>query len=452
MKARMIAALALALATQSAASLTIDQLLADIRAEHPLFREASLAIAAEEARRDALLPADTWELRAGPRFERLGRGSAADYYATEARSAALRAQARRPLPAGGSLGFSASAEYLRLTDPMAGAPGAWKTALGVTLEQPLLRGYGRTLERAGYDLARWDVQRRRIEQEEAREALVLEVRLGFVDWALGREKAALAARRLALAQQLAAQTLRMRAANLVERIDVLRAEDAARAARLQLLQAQTDAEASRALLGALAGRPPAELGEPELDLYSLAAAPPAAQATRALRLLAVSAGQLREQRVLAEEERRPELNLTLQAGLAGRDQSAWPDASVGLELALPASHPSLDAGQRALDARIAALGAEARALEVELAARAAGLRTRIERLGEILELCGQQVASAGEKAREELRLYDQGRGTLSAVLHSRDEEQEARMECAESHALRHRLVLEYAALIDKLEA
>lgn len=459
MKTPVVAVLALLAAAQSCQSLTLDELLAEVRAHHPLFRQAPLAIAAEEARRDALLPADAWQLRAGPSYTRLGEASAADYCATGVSSTAVHAEARRSLPTGGSLAISASGQYLRLAEPAAGGADTWKSRLGVTFEQPLLRGYGRRLERAGYDLARFDVEARRVERQEAQEALVLEASLGFVDWALGREKAALAERRLAFAQQLAEQTLRMRAANLVERIDVLRADDAVRAARLQVLEARAGEEASRAQLAVLASLPAADPGPPELALYSHAAPQPAAQPSRALRLLALPAAQLREQRLLAKERRRPELALTLQAGLAGRDESAvgalsqaWPDASIGLELALSAGHPGLDAEVRALDARIAALEAEAQAMEVDLAAGAAALRTRIDRLAEMLPLSLQQVVSAEEKTREELRLYGQGRGTLFAVLQSRDEEQQARTACAESHASYHQLMLEYRAFIDKLEA
>ncbi len=423
MKTRLIALLVLIAGAPRAVPLTLAGLLAAVRAGHPLFREASLAIAAEEARREALLPADAWQLRTGPRYTRLGEASAADYNASGAQSASVHAEASRPLPTGGSLTLSAAGEYLRLSQPEWGGPDTWKAAVGLTFGQPLLRGYGRKLERAPYDLARFDGEARRIEQAEAQEALALEASVSFVDWALGRERTELAGRRLAFSRQLAEQTARMQAANLVERIDVLRAEEAARAARLELLQARADEDAGRAYLAALVGRPAAELGLPELDLYSHAPPPPPAQAVRAVRLAELPAAQLREQRRLDAERRRPDLTLTLQAGLAGRDESAAgalshisPDASIGLELALPAGHPGLDAELRATNARIAALEAEARALETGLAALAAALLARIERYGEILPLCLEQAASAEARTREELRLYDQGRGTLLAVF------------------------------------
>jgi len=71
-------------------------------------------------------------------------------------------------------------------------------------------------------------------------------------------------------------------------------------------------------------------------------------------------------------------------------------------------------------------------------------------MGKILELNQAQIESAQEKTKEELKLYNQGRGQLTFVIQSRDNEQNARLSYVDNAALYHLLKLQYQALLDKL--
>ncbi len=56
-----------------------------------------------------------------------------------------------------------------------------------------------------------------------------------------------------------------------------------------------------------------------------------------------------------------------------------------------------------------------------------GLYVQIRDMEKILELGGQQIESAQQTTAEELKLYNQGRGSLTFVIQSRDNEQNARL-------------------------
>ena len=71
-------------------------------------------------------------------------------------------------------------------------------------------------------------------------------------------------------------------------------------------------------------------------------------------------------------------------------------------------------------------------------------------LVEVLRLNREQIASAREKTREELKFYSQGRGNLTFVIQSRDSEERAKSTYAENALTYQKLVIQYLALTDDL--
>jgi len=68
----------------------------------------------------------------------------------------------------------------------------------------------------------------------------------------------------------------------------------------------------------------------------------------------------------------------------------------------------------------------------------------------VLALNRAQIASAKLRTREEIALYEKGRGDLTFVIMSRDNEEAARLTYAENALNYQKLWIRYLALLDRL--
>ena len=89
----------------------------------------------------------------------------------------------------------------------------------------LMRNARGILDRLAFDLAAYDIDIVQIESEENQEGFLLELGSLFLDWALLKEQVRILDARLGIAREELERTKRMRKDNLVEQVDVLRAED-----------------------------------------------------------------------------------------------------------------------------------------------------------------------------------------------------------------------------------
>ena len=87
---------------------------------------------------------------------------------------------------------------------------------------------------------------------------------------------------------------------------------------------------------------------------------------------------------------------------------------------------------------------------VALASALTSLHIQLSELEEVLALNQEQIESARERTEEELKLYNQGRGELTFVIQSRDNEQNAKLTLAQNALTYHKLLIEYQALTDQL--
>jgi outer membrane protein TolC len=346
----------------------------------------------------------------------------------------------------------------------AGPSTIYSNRVYVTYSQPLLQNYGGELDRLNYELSQYTIELTEIQAIENQEGFVLELADRFMDWALLSEQDRIARERLSLAEEQLQQTRRKWSANLVDRVDVLRAEDAVRMAQQGIVLIESQWRSKQAELAVLAQSEKLYQLAPEFDLYELEALPDPDEAVAGLReksrvLSALTARheQLSRLREGFSETARPQLQLSVGAGLQGGDEEFTgalemdkPDVFVGLGF----RHYL---GSRTSRADIAKADLELRQLEEDLESIAldleAGVRTLSILIGEMEEVLGlneDRIESAEAKTKEELRLYNQGRGVLTFVIQSRDNEEQAKLDYAQNATSYHKLVLQYRALMDEL--
>jgi outer membrane protein TolC len=451
--------------------ITLPQYLELVRDNHPFFTGQALAVEIERKQAESLLGAQDWALSASSTYSHLGEASAYEYDgAGRLDSLGLETGLGRSFwSTGGRLDFFLSSDYTKLYE-VPGFPsgtadqGSFYQRFGASYSQPLLKNLGGRLDRLGFELGRYAVRLRTIQALESEEDFMLERAGQFLDWALLNEKVSLAEQRLALAREQLSQIERRYRANLVDRADLLRGEEAVRAAEQGLLKLQSLWKAGQAGLAVYAQDEDLYERTPALDLYSLGELPAAEESlasleasSRVLSTFTVLKQQLVRQRQALVERKRAELNLTVSGGLAGRNEelpdsltALHPDVSVALEFSATPANRTIKAEIEKVDAQVDQLLSEMREVEIGLEASLRSLLIQLSDLRKILELNRAQIAAAGARTEEELRLYNQGRGQLVFVLQSRDDEESSRLEYADNAALYQSLLLQYWGLMDKL--
>jgi outer membrane protein TolC len=163
------------------------------------------------------------------------------------------------------------------------------------------------------------------------------------------------------------------------------------------------------------------------------------------------------QRGGVEDQERAQLDLSVTAGLYGRDEVLGqsleiyhPEAIVSLIFAKPLGSNTAKGQIQKLDKQVAQIDEEKKSLERDLEASMINLLIQIHDFEEVLDLNKKQIESAQEKTKEELKLYNQGRSQLTFVIQSEDNEAAAWLTYAGNAYLYHTLILQSLALLDRI--
>ncbi len=362
------------------------------------------------------------------------------------------------------MGLSVSSGYSRSDLLPSGTSEAYTHVVGLSYTQPLLQNLGGKLDRLKYELSDYTVSFTEVQVLENQEAFILDLAMSFLGWVQIHEEIKIAEERYNLAKEQLEQVQKRHSANLVDKVDVLRGQDALRTAEQGLLQLNSLWRAKQAELAVITQTAELYKKSPVFDLYKLEELPGIEESVVGLKKqsrLLQTFDILKEQLVCSRdgltEQKRPQLNLSFSGSLNGSDEEigksleiSKPDASLLLEFSTPLGNRGIKASIEKVDLQIDKLQEEKRDIEITLEANLRNLLIRIVDMENILKLNQAQIESAGEKTSEELKMYNQGRGQLTFVIQSRDNEQNARLGYAGNAALYHTLLLQYHALIDEL--
>ena len=460
----------------SAQTISLQEFLDSARSEHPLVEREELAQAIATQRRAGLLTAEDWRLRGRAEYYHSKPNISGDFSPSTIDEFDLSAGLERSIwKSGGNLelGWSSKATSQTLSslafpggaDPLQiGEPTLYENSLMLSYTQPLLRNFKGRLDRLEYDLAAYDEQLVRLQAEENEEGFLLDLAIGFIDWVLLTEQVDIAEERLRLAETERELTADKRRANLVDKVDVLRSEDAVRLASQNLVLARSQARAKQAELAVLADLPLLQNRQPDYDLYATVELPTIAESARALaeearvlRLLSTRAQQLERSRLGFSESEKPSLNAQVGLALKGGDESfvdalglARPDLLLGITMSHPLGARASRNAVLQTELESQQVEAQRRQLQLQLESQLHSLLIQLDDLREILELNRQQIESAREKTAEEQRLYNQGRSELNFVIQAEDNERNARLTFAQNAAGFHRMYQRYLALTDNL--
>jgi len=460
----------------SAQTISLDEFLQAIKTTHPLIARELLTPEIEATNRERALSARDWSVGAEQSFVHSKPVSTGSFTPTRIDEIGLKASFQRSFwSTGGRLAVGWQSNFTDQNLPGISFPGGastfstgisrlYENAVSLNYTQPLMKNYGGKLDRLDYELTDYTVAADRLQALENQEDFLLDLGNSFLDWVLLEEKGKISEERLRLALDELEHTREKRKANLVDEVDVLRSEDAVRQARQNLVLLETQLKAKKAELAVLAGLNNLSEMTTEYDIYGRAELPSPGEAfellklqSRLLEIIELQKQQLTQLRGGYAETSRPNLDLGLGVGLKGGDDDFGgaleldkPDFTVLLSFTHQLGGKAAKADVARTDLQFKQLELQSETVSLQLESALNNLLVQLKELEKVLALNREQIESAVKKTVEELNLYEQGRGEMTFVIQSQDNEQNARLNYAENAAAYHRLLLQYRALTDRL--
>ena len=333
----------------------------------------------------------------------------------------------------------------------------------VSLSWPLSKNMER-LARLGYDLQEYTIKAKEVEIQENQESFLVEPATLFIDWAYALELVDIYQQRLELAEEQLATTNRMFRSNLIDKLDVLRAEDSIRTAQQAIFEYESLAKSIQSVLATLSNSEGIYEDKPFFDFYAFVELPAAAEAaargkanTRLKKPLLFLIEQFRYQSEAFGEREKSTLDLFLEAGIYGPEDAfidslkvIHPQATIGLSYSPATGLEQVEADRAFISTQVSQLEKEIEAIEKTVETNVTSLAIQAVELEKIIELSRQLITSAEEKSSEEARLYSQGRNMLTNVIQSRDSVQAQKAKLVDNFARYHRLIIQYRAFMDEL--
>ncbi len=472
--ATILAGMALIGFVEGQSNIQLDQFLALIETNHPAMEKETLKPQIEASKRDGFLGGQDIGLTVSPYYALQRPLALSSFTPDRIAQTAFGSQLDKAFwKTGGrlSLGWTSDFTDQNLTPfeipgigtISTGPPKFYQNALALTYTQPLLQNFRGSLDRLAYEVTQFAVSMAEVQAVENQEAFLLEMALKFLDWVVLTEQKKIAEGRLDLLGQQLAQIQSKRKANLVDKVDVLRSQDAVRMSEQGAVLVQAQWLAKQAELAVLAASPDLYGQTPQFDLYKRVARLSVEEylerlqsQSRPLYMLEIRNGMLERQRQGFEEMTKPQLFLTSQISLKSGDAefgSAFgldkSDLGLYLQFQYPLGNRKAQAAVRKnrLELRQATLDRADLALTLEATLR--NLLIQAEQMEKVLVLNERQIETARERTEAELQRYNQGRGDLAFVIQAQDNEEGAALSYAQNAANYQRINLQLLSLIDE---
>jgi outer membrane protein TolC len=433
---------------------------------HPIFEKEKITSQIEQKRRDSYLGSQDWNIQSSL-FYSHDEPSFAVAGPEKTNAILINGGLKKAFwSTGGKLSASYSSTYINLTaDPLLGLPGSYfENQFVVAYSHPLLRNKSGKLDRLQYNLSEFDINLSKVISKENEELFLANSIDKFLDWILLVEQHNIIVERLKLSEEELNRARDKRASNLIDEVDVIRAEDAVRVAKQNLLLVESQIKGLKSELAVLLQDDTINEMSPEFNLYDLEVLPTLKDAIAQLRensrLLNTISIRIEQQKVLRtgyKEQLKSNLSLIVQAGLKSAETSYGsslatdiPQVKIGFQLGFPFENRTAKANIAQTELQLMKLEKQSDEIEIELSSAVANLLTQATQLESVLELNQEQIESAKRKTDEELKLYNQGRGELTFVIQSRDSEQAAKLTYAINALTYHKLLLQFRELTDQL--
>lgn len=461
------ATLVLVAGVAGADTIKLESLLERAVERHPLIKSEEALVRIAEARRESLLGFQDWttSLTAQTSYnESIGIGLPGEI--ADDRGVYIEAALKRASWSNGSrLEVRARSGFSTVT-PRLGSQNLsqYRNEVGMTYSMPLMRNARGILDRLAYDLAEYEIEMTKLTADEKKEDFLLEIGQRYIQWAQYVERIRIIEERRQIAEEELQTAENRFAQNLVEKVDVLRAEDSERIARQSKVLETAEMRGTAIELSVLLDDEALMQSEPEHDLFSLQSPPTedrirqaVREETRVIREMNLALEQLQRQEDSLRNAEKPDLDVFVSASVKdgeeeftsslGYDQ---PEVVMGMSWSRPWGSTSAKADLLRSRHETFRLKQRIEVVRRQLESTALSIQQQMIELLEVIELNKAQIESANQLTTEELMMYRQGRGDLNFVLQSRDNEANARLLYTRNAATYQLLNLQLKAVLDQL--
>jgi len=461
------ASIANAQESESLQSVTLTEFLSQLKNEHPLFAKEDLTSEILRSRRQTLAGAQDWTFVSSVSYfsqEPVINFSGPDKTVGGSFNSGIKKIFWRT---GGRLSTTITTTSLSFTLPaeFGNIPtDYYQSEVALTYIHPLMKNRKGFLDRLQYNLMQFDIDASEIIALENEENFLTESANKFLNWIFLVEQRNIIEERLNLSRTELQRTERKRKANLVEKVDLIRAGDAVRIAEQNMFLTESRLRGLKAELAVLTQQDDYNSKTPQYELYRTEPLPPLEGIkanietdSRLVRMLNIRIEQLNLARRGFKETAKPNLGLVAQVsrkeldeGLGGSFGLEKSDALVALQFSVPLGNRTAKSNISTTDVQIAQLQSQVKEVIIGLSSIISNLHTQMTEMEKVLLLNIEQINSSREKTEEELKLYNQGRGDLTFVIQSRDNEQNAKLLYAVNAFTYHALFIQYRSLTDQL--
>ena len=448
-------------------TITLTEFLSQLKNEHPLFTKERLTSEIFRTRQQSLAGAQDWNLVSSVGYfseEPVISFASPSKTSGGSFSGGLE---RTFWGTGGRLSTTITTTSLKFALPMgfdAIPSDNYQSEVALTYIHPLMKNRKGFLDRLQYNLMQFDIDVSEINALENEENFLTESAGKFLNWLFLVEQRNIIEERLNLSRTELERTERKRKANLVEKVDLIRAGDAVRIAEQNLFLTEARLKGLVAELAVLTQQDDYGSRTPQYELYKTESLPPLEEVraniesdSRIIKILNIRIGQLNLARRGFRESAKPNLALVAQLnkkelneGLGGSFGLGKTDALVALQFSIPLGNTTARSNISQTDVQISQLQSQLKEVVIGLTSLITNLHTQMTEMEKVLRLNVEQINSSREKTEEELKLYNQGRGDLTFVIQSRDNEQNAKLLYAVNAFTYHTLFIQYRSPTDQL--
>jgi hypothetical protein len=447
-------------------TITQEEFLNHLKQAHPLFEKEKLSAEIEKEEQGSFLGDQDWNIFGSLS---LRHEKPAINFAGPDRQETVSAQGgieKVFWNTGGRLSASYTHSYVNLKiNPLYGFPNnLFQNRLAVSYLHPILRNRNGFLDKLQYNLKQFDIDFSEVVAVEKLEGFLTGSADKYLEWVFLDEQKKIAIERQHLAEEELERTQKMRASNLIDAVDVIRAQNAASFARQNVVLIESQWNALQAELAELSQNKELYNLMPTYELYQTKdtgsledVKTQLKEESRLIQPLKIRIQQLELVRKGFEETTRPDLSAFAEVYLSEIDDVYIksygidkPDARIGVQFSVPLEKRTAKHKIDKTNLQIDQLKLEINDITLNLTSALTNLYVQINELKQVLQLNHEQIESTAKKTGEELKLYQQGRGQLTFVIQSRDEEEGAKLIYAQNALTYHKLVLQLRSLMDEV--
>ncbi len=458
----------------SSRQISLQSLLQHIHKTHPLIQRERLGVEIQERNYAALGADQDWVLQSQPGFRYEEPIPLSPFQANSQQNTSVDLSLGRSIWNTGGR-FATSWSYTQTNRDIddivipgggnsidTGPTDLHEQRLFASYTHPLLKNKGGAQDSLAWQLQELKVAISRLQSDEGQESLLENIALRFLDWTLLTEQRRIAIERLDLATKQLAHQKKKQTLNLIEQVDVMRAEGSVLASELTLALIRNGWSATQRELATLAGDPSILNKAPVHDLYTYPDIPKLGnQSTlphsRILQTHDLTEQQLARQLYSAENRTHPQLDIDFQGGIrsgteafSDSTQLELPEAALLLTFRYPLGNRKAAENLERTKIEIRHASASRDETTRKLSASIQGLAIRLEGMKPILALNVRQIALAKKQTTEEQRLHEQGRNDLLFVIQSEDQLRNSQLVHAQNATRYHQLHIQLLALVDEL--